>query len=204
MNKHMFLGRNDIRNPDLILPFKKNKKKVKENKKKWNNIIKEKNYSKKDLEKLYSDFKEKENFENEKQTNLYFFEYEEKEKNNKIVLSCIEELLDKGIPLEEVFITTFEEAMTYMLDKKSEKAEKWRLQFMNEDVKVFVVLDAYTLSRNQLEYSGKEFFTILKNRLVEDKYIHCYISLKNSKEKIDYMFVDGSRRFFKNNFIHYK
>ena len=200
----MFLGRKDIRNPDLILTFKKNKKKVKENKKKWNNIIKEKNYSKKDLEKLYSEFKEKENFENEKRTNLYFFEYKEKEKNNKILLSCIEELLDKGISLEEVFITTLEEAMTYMLDKKSEKAEKWRLQFMNEDIKVFVVLDAYTLSRNQLEYSAKEFFTILKNRLVEDKYIHCYISLKNSKEKIDYMFVDGSRRFFKNNFIHYK
>ena len=35
----MFLGRNDIRNPDLILPFKKNKKKVKENKKKWRKII---------------------------------------------------------------------------------------------------------------------------------------------------------------------
>ena len=39
----MFVSRNDIRNPDLILPFKKNQKKIKENKKKWNNIIKEKN-----------------------------------------------------------------------------------------------------------------------------------------------------------------
>lgn len=200
----MFVGKNDIRNPDLILPFKKNKKKVKENKKKWNNIIKEKNYSKKELENIFSDFKEKENFENEKKTNLYFFEYEEKEKNNKIALSCVKELLDKGVLLEEVFITTLDEAMSYMLDKKSKKAEEWRLQFMNEDNKVFVILDAYTLSRNQLEYSAKEFFTILKNKLVEDRYIHCYISLRNSKEKVDYMFVDGSRRFFKNNFIHYK
>ena len=52
--------------------------------------------------------------------------------------------------------------MSYMLDKKSKKAEEWRLQFMNEDNKVFVILDVYTLSRNQLEYSAKEFFTILK------------------------------------------
>lgn len=200
----MFVGKNDIRNPDLILPFKKNQKKIKENKKKWNNIIKEKNYSKKELENIFSDFKEKENFENEKKTNLFFFEYSEKEKNNKIALSCVKELLEKGVLLEEVFITTLDEAMTYMLDKKSKKAEEWRLQFMNEDNKVFVILDAYTLSRNQLEYSAKEFFTILKNKLVEDRYIHCYISLRNSKEKIDYMFVDGSRRFFKNNFIHYK
>ena len=200
----MFVGKNDIRNPDLILPFKKKKKKIKENKKKWNNIIKEKNYSKKELENMFSDFKEKENFENEKKTNLFFFEYSEKEKNNKIALSCVKELLEKGVLLEEVFITTLDEAMTYMLDKKSKKAEEWRLQFMNEDNKVFVILDAYTLSRNQLEYSAKEFFTILKNKLVEDRYIHCYISLRNSKEKIDYMFVDGSRRFFKNNFIHYK
>lgn len=200
----MFVGKNDIRNPDLILPFKKNQKKIKENKKKWNNIIKEKNYSKKELENIFSNFKEKENFENEKQTNLFFFEYSEKEKNNKIALSCVKELLEKGVLLEEVFITTLDEAMTYMLDKKSKKAEEWRLQFMNEDNKVFVILDAYTLSRNQLEYSAKEFFTILKNKLVEDRYIHCYISLRNSKEKIDYMFVDGSRRFFKNNFIHYK
>lgn len=200
----MFVGKNDIRNPDLILPFKKNQKKIKENKKKWNNIIKEKNYSKKELENIFSDFKEKENFENEKQTNLFFFEYSEKEKNNKIALSCVKELLEKGVLLEEVFITTLDEAMSYMLDKKSKKAEEWRLQFMNEDNKVFVILDAYTLSRNQLEYSAKEFFTILKNKLVEDRYIHCYISLRNSKEKIDYMFVDGSRRFFKNNFIHYK
>lgn len=200
----MVVGKNDIRNPDLILPFKKNQKKIKENKKKWNNIIKEKNYSKKELENIFSDFKEKENFENEKQTNLFFFEYSEKEKNNKIALSCVKELLEKGVLLEEVFITTLDEAMSYMLDKKSKKAEEWRLQFMNEDNKVFVILDAYTLSRNQLEYSAKEFFTILKNKLVEDRYIHCYISLRNSKEKIDYMFVDGSRRFFKNNFIHYK
>lgn len=200
----MFVGKNDIRNPNLILPFKKNQKKIKENKKKWNNIIKEKNYSKKELENIFSDFKEKENFENEKQTNLFFFEYSEKEKNNKIALSCVKELLEKGVLLEEVFITTLDEAMSYMLDKKSKKAEEWRLQFMNEDNKVFVILDAYTLSRNQLEYSAKEFFTILKNKLVEDRYIHCYISLRNSKEKIDYMFVDGSRRFFKNNFIHYK
>lgn len=199
----MFVGKNDIRNPDLILPFKKNQKKIKENKKKWNNIIKEKNYSKKELENIFSDFKEKENFENEKQTNLFFFEYSEKEKNNKIALSCVKELLEKGVLLEEVFITTLDEAMSYMLDKKSKKAEEWRLQFMNEDNKVFVILDAYTLSRNQLEYSAKEFFTILKNKLIEDRYIHCYISLRNSKEKIDYMFVDGSRRFFKNNFIHY-
>lgn len=200
----MVVGKNDIRNPDLILPFKKNQKKIKENKKKWNNIIKEKNYSKKELENIFSDFKEKENFENEKQTNLFFFEYPEKEKNNKIALSCVKELLEKGVLLEEVFITTLDEAMTYMLDKKSKKAEEWRLQFMNEDNKAFVILDAYTLSRNQLEYSAKEFFTILKNKLVEDRYIHCYISLRNSKEKIDYMFVDGSRQFFKNNFIHYK
>ena len=200
----MFVGKNDIRNPDLILPFKKNQKKIKENKKKWNNIIKEKNYSKKELENIFSDFKEKENFENEKKTNLFFFEYSEKEKNNKIALSCVKELLEKGVLLEEVFITTLDEAMTYMLDNKSKKAEEWRLQFMNEDNKVFVILDAYTLSRNQLEYSAKEFFTILKNKLVEDRYIHCYISLRNSKEKIDYMFVDGSRQFFKNNFIHYK
>lgn len=204
----MFVSRNDIRNPDLILPFKKkskkNQKKIKENKKKWNNIIKEKNYSKKELENIFSDFKEKENFENEKKTNLFFFEYSEKEKNNKIALSCVKELLEKGVLLEEVFITTLDEAMSYMLDKKSKKAEEWRLQFMNEDNKVFVILDAYTLSRNQLEYSAKEFFTILKNKLVEDRYIHCYISLRNSKEKIDYMFVDGSRQFFKNNFIHYK
>lgn len=200
----MVVGKNDIRNPDLILPFKKNQKKIKENKKKWNNIIKEKNYSKKELENIFSDFKEKENFENEKQTNLFFFEYSEKEKNNKIALSCVKELLEKGVLLEEVFITTLDEAMTYMLDKKSKKAEEWRLQFMNEDNKAFVILDAYTLSRNQLEYSAKEFFTILKNKLVEDRYIHCYISLRNSKEKIDYMFVDGSRQFFKNNFIHYK
>lgn len=200
----MFVSRNDIRNPDLILPFKKNQKKIKENKKKWNNIIKEKNYSKKELENIFSDFKEKENFENEKKTNLFFFEYSEKEKNNKISLSCVKELLEKGVLLEEVFITTLDETMSYMLDKKSKKAEEWRLQFMNEDNKVFVILDAYTLSRNQLEYSAKEFFTILKNKLVEDRYIHCYISLRNSKEKIDYMFVDGSRQFFKNNFIHYK
>lgn len=200
----MFVGKNDIRNPNLILPFKKNQKKIKENKKKWNNIIKEKNYSKKELENIFSNFKEKENFENEKKTNLFFFEYSEKEKNNKIALSCVKELLEKGVLLEEVFITTLDEAMTYMLDKKPKKAEEWRLQFMNEDNKVFVILDAYTLSRNQLEYSAKEFFTILKNKLVEDRYIHCYISLRNSKEKIDYMFVDGSRQFFKNNFIHYK
>lgn len=200
----MVVGKNDIRNPDLILSFKKKQKKIKENKKKWNNIIKEKNYSKKELENIFSDFKEKENFENEKNTNLFFFEYSEKEKNNKIALSCVKELLEKGVLLEEVFITTLDEAMTYMLDKKSKKAEEWRLQFMNEDNKVFVILDAYTLSRNQLEYSAKEFFTILKNKLIEDRYIHCYISLRNSKEKIDYMFVDGSRRFFKNNFIHYK
>lgn len=200
----MFVSKNDIRNPDLILPFKKKQKKIKENKKKWNNIIKEKNYSKKELENIFSDFKEKENFENEKKTNLFFFEYSEKEKNNKIALSCVKELLEKGVLLEEVFITTLDEAMTYMLDKKSKKAEEWRLQFMNEDNKAFVILDAYTLSRNQLEYSAKEFFTILKNKLIEDRYIHCYISLRNSKEKIDYMFVDGSRRFFKNNFIHYK
>lgn len=200
----MFVSKNDIRNPNLILPFKKKQKKIKENKKKWNNIIKEKNYSKKELENIFSDFKEKENFENEKKTNLFFFEYSEKEKNNKIALSCVKELLEKGVLLEEVFITTLDEAMTYMLDKKSKKAEEWRLQFMNEDNKAFVILDAYTLSRNQLEYSAKEFFTILKNKLIEDRYIHCYISLRNSKEKIDYMFVDGSRRFFKNNFIHYK
>lgn len=204
MKKYMFVSRNDIRNPDLILPFKKNQKEIKENKKKWNNIIKEKNYSKKELENIFSDFKEKENFDNEKKTNLFFFEYSEKEKNNKIALSCVKELLEKGVLLEEVFITTLDEAMSYMLDKKSKKAEEWRLQFMNEDNKVFVILDAYTLSRNQLEYSAKEFFTILKNKLVEDRYIHCYISLRNSKEKIDYMFVDGSRQFFKNNFIHYK
>ena len=80
----MFVSRNDIRNPDLILPFKKNQKKIKENKKKWNNIIKEKNYSKKELENIFSDFKEKENFENEKKTNLFFFEYSEKAKNNKL------------------------------------------------------------------------------------------------------------------------
>ena len=54
----MFVGKNDIRNPNLILPFKKNQKKIKENKKKWNNIIKEKNYSKKELENIFSNFKE--------------------------------------------------------------------------------------------------------------------------------------------------
>ena len=42
----MFLGRKDIRNPDLILPFKKNKKKLKKNKKNKCKIRKNKYWKK--------------------------------------------------------------------------------------------------------------------------------------------------------------